>query len=120
MSSSIVVVLLLVLLNGFFVMSEMALVSAKRSRLLTAAEQGRAGAKSAISLLEDPTTLLSAIQIGITLITIFTGLYSASHLRRAAGRHAQCPGRACQVRRRRRHRASWWCSSPSSRSSSAS
>ncbi len=78
MSSSIVVVLLLVLLNGFFVMSEMALVSAKRSRLLTAAEQGRAGAKSAISLLEDPTTFLSAIQIGITLITIFTGLYSAA------------------------------------------
>jgi putative hemolysin len=78
MSSSIVVVLLLVLVNGFFVMSEMALVSAKRSRLLTAAEQGRAGAKSAIALLEDPTTLLSAIQIGITLITIFTGLYSAA------------------------------------------
>lgn len=78
MSSSIVVVLLLVLLNGFFVMSEMALVSAKRSRLQTAAEQGRAGAKSAISLLEDPTTFLSAIQIGITLITIFTGLYSAA------------------------------------------
>ncbi len=77
-SSEVVVILLLILLNGFFALSEMALVSAKRSRLQTAAEQGRTGAKSAIALLEDPTTLLSAIQIGITLITIFTGLYSGA------------------------------------------
>jgi len=74
-SSQVLVILLLIVLNGFFVLSEMALVSAKRSRLQTAAEQGVSGAKSAIALLEDPTTLLSAIQIGITLITIFTGLY---------------------------------------------
>ncbi len=74
-SSQVLVILLLILLNGFFALSEMALVSAKRSRLQAAAEQGRTGAKSAISLMEDPTTLLSAIQIGITLITIFTGLY---------------------------------------------
>jgi putative hemolysin len=77
-SSEVVVILLLTLLNGFFALSEMALVSAKRSRLQTAAEQGRTGAKSAVALLEDPTTLLSAIQIGITLITIFTGLYSGA------------------------------------------
>jgi putative hemolysin len=77
-SSELLVILLLILLNGFFAMSEMALVSAKRSRLQTAAEQGRTGGKSAIALLEDPTTLLSAIQIGITLITIFTGLYSGA------------------------------------------
>jgi putative hemolysin len=77
-SSEVLVILLLTLLNGFFALSEMALVSAKRSRLQTFAEQGRTGAKSAIALLEDPTTLLSAIQIGITLITIFTGLYSGA------------------------------------------
>jgi putative hemolysin len=88
-STQVLIVLLLILLNGFFVLSEMALVSAKRSRLQTAAEQGQSGAKSAIALLEDPTTLLSAIQIGITLLTIFTGLYGgetfagplADHLR---------------------------------------
>jgi magnesium and cobalt exporter, CNNM family len=74
-SAQVFIVLLLILLNGFFVLSEMALVSAKRSRLQAAAEQGQGGAKSAIALLEDPTTLLSAIQIGITLLTIFTGLY---------------------------------------------
>ena len=44
-SSQVLVILLLILLNGFFVLSEMALVSAKRSRLVAAAEQGRAGAK---------------------------------------------------------------------------
>ena len=74
-SSQVLVILLLILLNGFFVLSEMALVSAKRSRLQAAAEQGQSGAKSALALVEDPTTLLSAIQIGITLLTIFTGLY---------------------------------------------
>ena len=73
--SEVLVILLLILVNGFFALSEMALVSAKRSRLQAAAEQGRTGAKSAIALMEDPTTLLSAIQIGITLIAIFTGLY---------------------------------------------
>jgi putative hemolysin len=74
-SGQVLVVLLLILLNGFFVLSEMALVSAKRSRLQAAAEQGLSGAKSALALVEDPTTLLSAVQIGITLLTIFTGLY---------------------------------------------
>ena len=74
-SSQVLVILLLIVLNGFFVLSEMALVSAKRSRLQTAAEQGVRGAKSALALVEDPTTLLSAVQIGITLLTIFTGLY---------------------------------------------
>src|SRR4026207_1173116 len=74
-SSQVLFILLLILLNGFFVLSEMALVSAKRSRLQAAAEQGLSGAKSAIALVEDPTTLLSAVQIGIPLLTIFTGLY---------------------------------------------
>ena len=68
-SSQVLFILLLILLNGFFVLSEMALVSAKRSRLQAAAEQGQSGAKSALALVEDP------IQIGITLLTIFTGLY---------------------------------------------
>jgi putative hemolysin len=66
------------LLNGFFALSEMALVSAKRMRLQSAAEHGRRGAKSALALLEDPTGFLSAIQIGITLIGILTGVYSGA------------------------------------------
>jgi putative hemolysin len=77
-TGEIVVILLLILVNGFFALSEMALVSARRTRLQAAAEQGRSGAKSALALLEDPTTFLSAIQIGITLISILTGLYSGA------------------------------------------
>lgn len=79
-SGEVFVILLLILLNGFFALSEMALVSAKRTRLQAAAEQGRSGARSALVLLEDPTTFLSAIQIGITLISILTGLYSGATL----------------------------------------
>lgn len=79
-SGEIVVILLLILLNGFFALSEMALVSAKRTRLQAAAEQGRSGARSALALMEDPTTFLSSIQIGITLIGILTGMYSGATL----------------------------------------
>jgi putative hemolysin len=78
--SQVFVILFLILLNGFFALSEMALVSAKRTRLQAAAEHGKAGAKSALALMEDPTTLLSAIQIGITLIGLVTGIYSAAAL----------------------------------------
>ena len=78
--SEVLIILFLILLNGFFALSEMALVSAKRTRLQAAADLGRAGAKSAISLIEDPTTLLSAIQIGITLIGLITGIYSGTTL----------------------------------------
>jgi putative hemolysin len=78
LSGEATVILLLALLNGFFSLSEMALVSAKRSRLQSAAEQGRTGARAALALLEDPTTFLSAVQVGITLITIFTGIYSGA------------------------------------------
>lgn len=79
-TTDVLVIFLLVLLNGFFALSEMALVSAKRARLQAAAEQGKTGAKSALALVEDPTTLLSAIQIGITLIGILTGVYSGATL----------------------------------------
>ncbi len=61
-------------------MSEMALVSAKRARLQAAADQGSRGAKTALLLLSDPTGFLSAVQIGITLIGILTGVYSGATL----------------------------------------
>jgi len=80
MQSEILIILFLILLNGFFAVSEMALVSAKRARLQAAAEQGRSGAKSALALIEDPTSFLSAIQIGITLIGILTGVFSGRAL----------------------------------------
>jgi putative hemolysin len=70
-----VVVLLLVLLNGVFAMSEMAVVSARRAKLQTDAERGHKGSAAALRLSEDPTRFLSAVQVGITLIGILAGAY---------------------------------------------
>jgi len=77
-TTEILIILGLVLLNGFFAMSEMALVSSKRARLQAAADRGSKGARTALHLLADPTGFLSAIQIGITLIGILTGVYSGA------------------------------------------
>jgi putative hemolysin len=77
---SIVIVLVLVVLNGFFAMSELAIVSARRPRLETMARAGSRGAERALKLAEDPTSFLSTVQIGITLIGIFAGAYSGATL----------------------------------------
>jgi len=78
--SEILVLLALILLNGFFAMSEMALVSSRRARLQARAEQGSRGANVALRLLDDSTGFLSAIQVGITLIGIVTGVYTGATL----------------------------------------
>ena len=66
----------LIILNGLFVMSEIALVSARKPRLETMAEKGDKKAESALKLSNSPELFLSAAQIGITLIAILTGVYS--------------------------------------------
>lgn len=65
----------LILLNGVFAMSEIAIVSSKRIRLQQAADDGDEGAKKALELAEDPTWFLSTIQVGITLIGILAGAF---------------------------------------------
>ena len=72
----IVILLGLILLNGLFVMSEIALVSARKSRLEAMSEKGDKKAESALKLANNPEIFLSAAQIGITLIAILTGVYS--------------------------------------------
>lgn len=72
----IVILLGLILLNGLFVMSEIALVSARKSRLEMMAEKGDKKAGSALKLANNPELFLSAAQIGITLVAILTGVYS--------------------------------------------
>jgi putative hemolysin len=72
------IILALILLNGFFAASELALVSARKARLRARAQQGHRGARVALSLLENPTRLLSTVQIGITLVGILTGVYSGA------------------------------------------
>ncbi len=68
------------MLNGLFSMSEIALISARKSRLVSDSRQGSRGARTALKLAEDPDRFLSTIQIGITLIGILTGLYSGAAL----------------------------------------
>lgn len=72
----IFILLLLIFLNALFVMSEIALVSARKSRLETQANKGDDKAKAALDLAENPEKFLSTAQIGITLISILTGVYS--------------------------------------------
>jgi putative hemolysin len=72
----IVILLGLILLNGLFVMSEIALVSARKARLEGMAEKGDKKAENALKLSNNPELFLSAAQIGITLIAILTGVYS--------------------------------------------
>ena len=76
----IAIVLLLVLLNGFFAMSELAIVSARRARLKPLADQGHRGARRALRLAAEPTQFLATVQIGITLVGIVAGAYSGTTL----------------------------------------
>ncbi len=76
----IFILLFLIVINGFFAMSEIAVVSARRSRLEAAARNGKAGPRKAVELSEHPTRFLSTVQVGITVIGIFTGLYGGETL----------------------------------------
>jgi len=72
----LIILFFLILLNAFIVMCEMALVSAKKSRLETSANKGDNHSKTALELKENPDVFLSTTQIYITLIAILTGVYS--------------------------------------------
>lgn len=76
----IAILLALFLLNGFFAMAEMAVVSSRRIRLQQMAEDGHAGARYALSLAENPGRFLSAVQVGITLIGILSGAFGGATL----------------------------------------
>lgn len=70
----------LILLNGLFSMSELAIVSARSSRLRVSADKGSLAARAALDLAADPGKFLSTVQIGITLIGIISGAYSGASL----------------------------------------
>src|ERR1700712_1945579 len=80
----IVVILLLIVLNGLFSLSELALVSVRRARLAVLERKGVKGAMAARALSEDPQRFLPTVQVGITLVSVFTGVFGgariASHL----------------------------------------
>ena len=74
--TEIFIILGLILINGFFSMAEIALVSARKARLEAQADKGDIDAKRALKLANHPDTFLSTIQIGITLVGVLTGIYS--------------------------------------------
>lgn len=76
----ILFIIVLILINGFFSMSELALISSRKVRLEQRAEDGDKGAQSALELLKSSSRLLSAVQIGITLVGIFTGALGGATL----------------------------------------
>ncbi|HTH44983.1 MAG TPA: hemolysin family protein [Oxalicibacterium sp.] len=76
----IIIILGLILINGVFAMSEIAIVTSKRIRLQKLSENGSRGAKAALDLSESPSRFLSTIQVGITLIGIFNGAFGEASL----------------------------------------
>src|SRR5919109_278576 len=74
----LVILLLLLLANGYLALSEIAIVSARRSRLVQRAERGDVAARVAADLSQSPTKFLSTVQVGITLIGILSGAYGGA------------------------------------------
>jgi putative hemolysin len=76
----ILIILLLTILNGVLSMSELAMVSARKSRLRKEADEGNAHAATALQLIEKPGSFLATVQVGITLIGIIAGVFGGASL----------------------------------------
>lgn len=83
--TEILVILLLLVINAFFAMSEMAIVSASKPLLRQKAKQGHAGAARALNLAENSGTFLSTVQVGITLVGILAGAYGGASITEKLG-----------------------------------
>jgi CBS domain containing-hemolysin-like protein len=79
MITEIAIILLLIIINGIFVMSEIALVSSRKARLQQRASEGDEGARKALELASFPNRFLSTSQIGITFISIFAGAFGGAN-----------------------------------------
>ncbi|MFZ0945469.1 MAG: CNNM domain-containing protein, partial [Syntrophobacteraceae bacterium] len=74
----IIIVLLLILTNGLFAMSELAVISSSKTRLLRHAEEGSSKARVALDLAENPNRFLATVQIAITLIGVLSGAFGGA------------------------------------------
>ncbi|HSW38735.1 MAG TPA: hemolysin family protein [Acidobacteriota bacterium] len=81
----LLIVLSLTLMNGLLAMSELAVVSSRKSRLEHLADQGNRGARATLLLIDDPSRFLSTVQIGITLVGIIAGAFSGATLGQRLG-----------------------------------
>jgi putative hemolysin len=80
MASEVLIVLLLLLVNGVFAMSEIAVVSSRKARLQQRADAGDAGARRALQLAEDPSRFLATVQVGITMVGVLAGAFGGARL----------------------------------------
>ena len=98
MLTDIALLLFLILLNGVLAMSEIAIVSSRRARLVQLADAGNSGARHALRLASEPTRFLSSVQVGITSIGILSGaIGEASIAARLRGSFEQFPATAAQA-----------------------
>ena len=74
------IILFLIVINGVFAMSELALVSVRRARLSVLERKGVAGAKAALTLAEDPQRFLPTVQVGVTLVSVIAGTVGGARL----------------------------------------
>ena len=102
------IILLLILLNGVFAMSELALVSARRARLAVLERKGVAGAALARRLAEDPQRFLPTVQVGVTLVGVFTGVFGGARIASQLERWLARVPRWRRLPARWRWRLSWW------------
>lgn len=85
----IAVIALLLVANGVFAMTEIAVVSARKARLRKLAEKGDARAQAALDLAESPNRFLSTVQVGITLVGVMAGAFGGATLAKAIARMLQ-------------------------------
>lgn len=78
--TEIVIIVALLVANGVFAMTELAVVSSRRARLKRMADDGDAGARVALELVRHPTRFLSTVQVGITLVGVFAGAFGGATL----------------------------------------
>ena len=95
----VIIIFALVVLNGAFAMSELAIVSSREARLRAMAKTGSAGAKYALDLAAHPGRFLSSVQIGITLIGVLNGAYSGAALGAPIGERFAMLGIAAETAR---------------------
>lgn len=80
MGAEIIIIFVLILANGFFAASEIAIVSARRSRLQQQANAGKKGASQALDLSENPDRFLSTVQVGISLISTLAAAFGGASI----------------------------------------
>lgn len=93
----VAIIVVLVLINGVFAMSELAIVSARKASLHSSADKGSRGAKVALRLASDPGKFLSTVQIGITLIGIIAGAFSGASLGGPVAERLEAMGMAADL-----------------------